>query len=120
VLRRVGGRELAAIARAILAARMARTPVLLDGYACTAAAAVIHALQPAAIDHCWVSHVSAEPGHARLLERLGKEALIDLKLRLGEASGAMTAVLLLKAAVACHNGMATFAEAGVSGPDGAD
>ena len=120
VLRRLGGRELAAIAGAIIAARMARTPVLLDGYACTAAAAVIYALQPAAIDHCWVSHVSAEPGHARLLERLGKAALIDLDLRLGEASGAMTAVLLLKAAVACHNGMATFAEAGVSGPEGTD
>ncbi len=116
VMRRLGGRELAAIAGAILAARMARTPVLLDGYACTAAAAVIHALVPGAIDHCMVSHVSAEPGHKRLLQRIGKEALVDLGMRLGEASGAMVAVLLLKAAVACHNGMATFAEAGVSGP----
>ncbi|HIP78256.1 MAG TPA: nicotinate-nucleotide--dimethylbenzimidazole phosphoribosyltransferase [Kiloniellaceae bacterium] len=118
VLRRLGGRELAAIAGAILAARMARTPVLLDGYACTAAAAVIHALVPGAIDHCMVSHVSAEPGHKRLLQRIGKEALVDLGMRLGEASGAMVAVLLLKAALACHNGMATFAEAGVSGPAG--
>lgn len=116
VMRCLGGRELAAIAGAILAARMARTPVLLDGYACTAAAAVIHALVPGAIDHCMVSHVSAEPGHKRLLQRIGKEALVDLGMRLGEASGAMLAVLLLKAAVACHNGMATFAEAGVSGP----
>lgn len=116
VLRRLGGRELAAIAGAILAARLARTPVLLDGYACTAAAAVIHALDPQAIDHCVVSHVSAEPGHKHLLKRLGKEALVDLGLRLGEASGAMVGVLLLKAAVACHNGMATFAEAAVSGP----
>ncbi|WP_299395624.1 nicotinate-nucleotide--dimethylbenzimidazole phosphoribosyltransferase [Pelagibius sp.] len=116
VMRRLGGRELAAIAGAILAARMARTPVLLDGYACTAAAAVIHALVPGAIDHCMVSHVSAEPGHKRLLQRIGKEALVDLGMRLGEASGAMLAVLLLKAAVACHSGMATFAEAGVSGP----
>ncbi|NIA68097.1 nicotinate-nucleotide--dimethylbenzimidazole phosphoribosyltransferase [Pelagibius litoralis] len=116
VLRRLGGRELAAIAGAILAARMARTPVLLDGYACTAAAAVLHALDPRAIDHCLVSHVSAEPGHKHLLQRIGKEALVDLGLRLGEASGAMVAVLLLKAAVACHNGMATFAEAAVSGP----
>lgn len=117
LLTRLGGREFAAIAGAILAARMARTPVVLDGYACTAAAAVLYALDPHALDHCVVSHVSAEPGHKRLLARIGKRALVDLGMRLGEASGAMVAVLLLKAAVACHNGMATFAEAGVSGPD---
>ena len=117
LLCRLGGRELAAIAGAILAARMARTPVVLDGYACTAAASVLFALDPRALDHCIVSHVSAEPGHKRLLARIGKRALVDLGMRLGEASGAMIAVLLLKAAVACHNGMATFAEAGVSGPD---
>jgi nicotinate-nucleotide--dimethylbenzimidazole phosphoribosyltransferase len=116
VLRRLGGRELAAIAGAILAARMARTPVVLDGFACTAAAAVLYALDPAALDHCVVAHVSAEPGHKRLLARIGKRALVDLGMRLGEASGAMIAVLLLKAAVACHSGMATFGEAGVSGP----
>ncbi len=112
----LGGRELAAIAGAILAARMARTPVMLDGYACTAAAAVLYALDPEALDHCQVSHMSAEPGHKRLLARIGKRPLVDLDMRLGEASGAMIAVLLLKAAVACHNGMATFADAGVSGP----
>jgi len=116
VLRCLGGRELAAIAGAVLAARMARTPVVLDGYACTAAAAVLYALDPGVLDHCLVSHMSAEPGHKRLLARLGKRPLIDLDLRLGEASGAMLAVLLLKAATACHNGMATFEEAGVSGP----
>jgi nicotinate-nucleotide--dimethylbenzimidazole phosphoribosyltransferase len=116
VLRRLGGRELAAIAGAILAARMARTPVMLDGYACTAAAAVLYALDPKALDHCQISHMSAEPGHKRLLARIGKRPLVDLDMRLGEASGSMIAVLLLKAAVACHNGMATFADAGVSGP----
>jgi len=116
VLCRLGGRELAAIAGAVLAARMARTPVMLDGYACTAAAAVLYALDPHALDHCMVSHVSAEPGHKRLLARIGKRALVDLDMRLGEASGAMVAVLLLKAAVACHSGMATFDQAGVSGP----
>jgi nicotinate-nucleotide--dimethylbenzimidazole phosphoribosyltransferase len=89
---------------------------MLDGYACTAAAAVLYALDPTALDHCQVSHMSAEPGHKRLLERIGKRPLVDLDMRLGEASGAMIAVLLLKAAVACHNGMATFADAGVSGP----
>jgi nicotinate-nucleotide--dimethylbenzimidazole phosphoribosyltransferase len=117
VLCRLGGRELAAIAGAILAARMARTPVVLDGFACTAAAAVLYALDPTALDHCVVAHVSAEPGHKRLLARIGKRALVDLGMRLGEASGAMIAVLLLKAAVACHSGMATFGEAGVSGPN---
>lgn len=114
VLRRLGGHELAAIAGAVLAARMARIPVLLDGFACTAAAAVLHALDPHVIDHCIVAHVSAEPGHRRLLERIGKPPLLDLGMRLGEASGATLAVAVLKAAVACHTGMATFAEAGVS------
>ncbi len=117
VLRCLGGQEIAAIAGAVIAARMAGVPVLLDGYACTAAAAVLHAAKPDALDHCIVAHVSAEPGHRRLLEALGKRALFDLDLRLGEASGATLAILLLKAAVACHNGMATFAEAGVSGKE---
>lgn len=116
VLRCVGGMEIAAIAGAILAARLARTPVVLDGYTCTAAAAVLHAADPTAIDHCLVGHVSAEPGHRLLLERIGKPALVDLGMRLGEGSGACLAVLLLKAACACHEGMATFSEAGVSGP----
>lgn len=111
----LGGRELAAIAGAIIAARMARTPVLLDGFACTAAAAVLHKLDSHALDHCLVAHVSAEPGHRKLLAALGKRPLLDLDMRLGEASGAALAIPLLKAAVACHTGMATFAEAGVSG-----
>ena len=99
----------------MLAARLARVPVLLDGYACTAAAAVLHAIERHALDHCMVAHLSAEPGHGRLLERLGKQALFDLGMRLGEGSGATLAILMLRAAVACHNGMATFAEAGISG-----
>ena len=118
VLRCLGGQEIAAIAGAVLAARMAGVPVLLDGYACTAAAAILHAAEPSALDHCLVAHVSAEPGHRRLLEALGQRALLDLDLRLGEASGSTLAILLLKAAVACHSGMATFAEAGVSGKEG--
>jgi nicotinate-nucleotide--dimethylbenzimidazole phosphoribosyltransferase len=114
-LRCVGGRELAALAGAVLGARLARIPVLLDGYACTAAAAVLFAADGGALDHCEVAHVSVEPGHRRLLERLGKPALLDLGMRLGEGTGATLAISLLKAAVACHGGMATFAEAGVSG-----
>jgi nicotinate-nucleotide--dimethylbenzimidazole phosphoribosyltransferase len=117
VLARLGGRELAAITGAVLAARLARTPVVLDGYAATAAAAVLHAADPAALDHCLVAHVSAEPGHKRLLDRIGKRPLLDLGMRLGEASGAALAVPILRAAIACHTGMATFTEAGVSGRD---
>lgn len=116
VLRHLGGTELAALAGAILAARMASIPVLLDGYACTAAAAVLHAADPRTLDHCQVAHRSVEPGHARLLEKIGKVPLFDLDMRLGEASGATLAILLLKAACACHGGMATFAQARVSGP----
>ncbi len=114
ILRCLGGRELAAMAGAVLAARLKRVPVLLDGYVCTAAAAALEAARPGALDHCQVAHVSVEPGHRRLLERLGKVALLDLGMRLGEASGAALAVGILKGAVACHAGMATFAEAGVS------
>ena len=117
VLRRLGGQELAAIAGAIIAARLARVPVLLDGYCCTAAAAVLHAADSRALDHCLVAHVSAEPGHRRLIDHLGQRALLDLDMRLGEGSGACLAIGLLKAALACHHGMATFAEAGVSGRD---
>jgi len=118
VLAALGGRELAAIAGAILAARMARLPVLLDGYTCTAAAAVLHALRPDLLDHCQVGHCSAEPAHARLCERLGKRPILSLDMRLGEGTGAALAAMVLKGAVACHTGMATFAEAGVSGKGG--
>jgi nicotinate-nucleotide--dimethylbenzimidazole phosphoribosyltransferase len=102
--------------REVVAARMGRVPVVLDGFSAGAAAAVLFAADPRALDHCVAGHVSAEPGHRRLLERIGKPALLDLGMRLGEASGATLALGILKAAVACHAGMATFAEAGVSGP----
>lgn len=113
-LRRLGGRELAAIAGAVIAARMGRVPVLLDGYACTAAAAVLYRIAPHLIGHCIVAHCSAEPGHTRLLEAIGQKPLLDLGMRLGEASGAVLALGLVRAAVACHTGMATFAEAEIS------
>ena len=116
VLRSLGGLEFAAMAGAILAARMGRVPVVLDGFCAAAAAAVLYAADPRALDHCVAGHVSAEPGHRRLLDRLGKKPLLDLGMRLGEASGATLAVSILKAAAACHAGMATFAEARVSGP----
>lgn len=115
LLRSLGGLELAAIVGAVVAARMARTPVLLDGFTCTAAAAVLRVLDRRALDHCLVAHVSAEPGHRRLLDALGMKPILDLGMRLGEASGAALAIHVVRAAVECHTGMATFAEAGVSG-----
>ncbi|VAW13961.1 Nicotinate-nucleotide--dimethylbenzimidazole phosphoribosyltransferase [hydrothermal vent metagenome] len=114
VLRCLGGREFAAIAGAILAARYEKVPVILDGYGATAAAAILHAANPRALDHCLAGHVSAEPAHARLLERLGLEPVLDLGLRLGEGTGAALALGVVKSAVAAHRGMATFADAGVS------
>ena len=113
-LRRVGGLELAAIGGAVLAARMARVPVILDGFACCAAAAVLFRLDPTALNHCIVGHRSVEPGHTLLLDAMGMVPVLDLGLRLGEGSGAATALLVLRAAITCHTGMATFAEAGVA------
>ena len=107
----LGGREQAAICGAVLAARVHRIPVLLDGFICTASAAVLHAIDPQLLDHCLVGHCSAEPGHVRLLKIIGKRPLLDLDMRLGEGTGAALALGLVRAALACHNGMATFAEA---------
>jgi nicotinate-nucleotide--dimethylbenzimidazole phosphoribosyltransferase len=109
----VGGRELAAILGAVIAARLHRTPVLLDGFVCTAAAAPLVRIEPTALDHARVAHRSAETGHRALVAELGQEPILDLGMRLGEASGAAVAISILRAAVACHTGMATFAEAGV-------
>lgn len=115
VMRCLGGRELAAMAGAIARARVERVPVVLDGFICTASAAVLERAVPGALDHCVAGHVSAEGGHRRLLAALGKEPLLDLGLRLGEGSGAALALGVVKGALACHSGMATFAEAGVAG-----
>jgi nicotinate-nucleotide--dimethylbenzimidazole phosphoribosyltransferase len=111
----LGGRELAAIAGAVLAARRHRIPVLLDGFVATAAMVPLTRIATGILDHCRAGHVSAESGHRALLRELGLDPLLDLNMRLGEASGAGVAILLLRAALACHTGMATFAEAGVSG-----
>jgi nicotinate-nucleotide--dimethylbenzimidazole phosphoribosyltransferase len=105
-LRRVGGREFAAIAGAIVAARAERIPVILDGFAVTAAAAVLLKLRPDALDHCLLSHVSTEPGHRRLVELLGLEALTDLRLAHGEGVGAGIAAGIVKAAAQVHSGLA--------------
>lgn len=115
VLRRLGGREIAAMVGAILAGRIERVPVIVDGFVTTAAAAVLHAANATAIDHCLFAHRSAEAAHGRVLEKLGKTPLLDLRMRLGEGTGAALAAGIVKAALAAHNGMATFAEAGVAG-----
>lgn len=113
-LRRLGGREIAAMAGAILAARMQRVPVLLDGFICCAAIAPLVAAEQSFSAHCLAGHCSAEQAHARLLERFGLEPLLRLGMRLGEGSGAAVALPIVRAALAAHNGMATFAEAAVA------
>lgn len=119
ILRRLGGREIAAMAGAITAARINHIPVVLDGYVACAAAALLHAIDPGSIAHCVAGHVSAEGAHRAVLERLGAPPLLDLGMRLGEGSGAALAIGLIRAALACHRDMATFAAAGVSGKSGA-
>lgn len=114
ILRRLGGREIAAMAGAMARARAEGIVLILDGFIACSAAAVLHAVNPAALDHAVAGHLSAEGAHGRLLDRLGKAPLLTLGLRLGEGSGAAVAIGVLRAAVACHSGMATFAEAGVS------
>jgi nicotinate-nucleotide--dimethylbenzimidazole phosphoribosyltransferase len=114
-LRCLGGRELAAMAGAVVRARTLNIPVIMDGFICTAACATLHAIDAAALDHVIAGHASAEQAHQRMLGHLNKDAIIQMNMRLGEGSGAATALGIVKAAVACHSGMATFAEAGVAG-----
>ena len=113
-LRCLGGRELAAMAGAVAAARYHVIPVVIDGFICTAAVACLEAACKGALDHTVAGHKSHEAAHERVLKTLGKEPILSLGLRLGEGSGGALAIGVLKAALACHSGMATFAEAGVS------
>ncbi len=110
VLRELGGTELVAIAGALVEARMRSIPVLLDGYIASTPALVLHTIDPRLIDNCLAGHASAEPGHAVLLEALELDALLHLDLRLGEASGAMAAVPLIKMACALLVEVPTFSE----------
>lgn len=111
----VGGRELAAMMGACLAARHKRIHVLIDGMVSSAAVAPLKVLRADALDHTRVGHKSADAGHEFLLQELGMTPLLDLGMRLGEGTGASVALLVLRAALACHTGMATFDEAQVSG-----
>ena len=117
ILARVGGREIAAMLGALLAARHQKIPVIIDGFVATSAAAIAHAINPAAIDHCIFAHVSAEGGHARALAAMDQKGLLDLGMRLGEGSGAALAAVLAKTALHLHYNMATFESAAVSGKD---
>ena len=112
----LGGLELAALVGAIHAAHDARTPVVLDGLAVGVAALVAVRLRPTCREWLFAGHRSAEPAHALVLDELGLEPLLDLRLRLGEASGAALALPLIEQAGRLHREMATFAEAGVDGP----
>lgn len=117
VLHRLGGREIAAMAGGIIAARQKRIPVILDGFVVSAAAAVIAMSGRNALDHCLAGHVSAEQAHRGMLEKLSLQPLLDIGMRLGEGTGAALAVQIVRAAAATHGRMATFDEAGVSDRD---
>ncbi len=114
ILQCLGGREIAAIAGAIARARVLSIPVILDGFICTAAAAVLDATMSGALDHAVAGHVSAEGAHGELLAKLNKDPILSMNMRLGEGSGAALAIGVLQGAIACHSGMATFEEAGVA------
>ena len=114
ILAALGGREMAAIVGSIIAARLLRIPVLLDGFICTSAAATLTIFDKKILDHCLISHMSTEPGHYGILSHLNKEPILNLNLSLGEGSGAAIASLIIKSSLAIHNGMATFSEAGLS------
>lgn len=118
ILSNVGGREIAAMLGAIIATRHQKVPLIVDGFVATAAATLAHAINPGAIDHCLFGHVSAESGHAKALEKMGRKGLLDLGMRLGEGSGAALAAVLCKTALDLHKTMATFAEAAVDERNG--
>jgi nicotinate-nucleotide--dimethylbenzimidazole phosphoribosyltransferase len=115
ILARLGGREIAAMLGALVAARHHRIPVIVDGFVATAAAAIAHAVAPAALEHCLFGHRSAEAAHGKALAAMGRTALLDLGLHLGEGTGAALAAVLAKTALDLHNTMATFESAGISG-----
>jgi nicotinate-nucleotide--dimethylbenzimidazole phosphoribosyltransferase len=114
ILARLGGREIAAMLGAIIAARQQKIPVIVDGFVATSAAAIAHAINPRSIDHCLFAHVSAETAHPRALQAMRVKPLFDLGMRLGEGSGAALAMVMAKTALHLHMHMATFAEAAVT------
>ncbi len=114
LMRRLGGREMAAMAGAILAARHQRVPVILDGFVSCTAAAVLHELDSSALNHCIAGSCTHEPEHVSLLEKLGKKPILDLGIRLGDGSAAALVANILKTALTCHKDTVTFEKAGIS------
>ena len=114
ILSSFGGREMAAIAGSVIAARIRGIPILLDGFVSTASAATLTIFNENILEHCLISHLSIEPGHKGIILKLKKEPILDLSMRLGEGSGGAVAALIIRAALVTHNKMATFSEAGVS------
>lgn len=110
ILREIGGAELVAMAAAVVEARRQRIPVVLDGYIATASVLPVASARPGALDHCLAGHASGEPGHRRLLAHLGIEPLLDLGLRLGEGSGAVAAIPLVRMACDAVVEVPTFDE----------
>ena len=115
ILRCVGGFEIAALTAAYVTAAQHGIPVLVDGFITTVAALLAVSINPGVRDWLLFGHTSAEPGHQRVLAELDAQPLLQLGMRLGEGSGAAVAVPLIRLACALHNGMATFAEAEISG-----
>tara|TARA_B100001057_G_scaffold278747_1_gene278991 strand:+ start:737 stop:1753 length:1017 start_codon:yes stop_codon:yes gene_type:complete len=113
ILSTFGGKEMAAIAGSVIAARLKKIPVLLDGFICTSAAATLTIFEKNFLDHCLISHLSTEPGHLGISSHLKKEPILNLNLRLGEGSGAAIASLIIRSSIGIHNGMSTFEEANV-------
>lgn len=117
VLAKIGGFEIGAIAGLCLAAASKRIPVLIDGFVSTAAALIASAIEPKVNNYLIASHVSAENGHLIALEKLGKKAIFDLNLRLGEGTGALLGLSLVEVGVKVLTQTATFSEANVSMPE---
>ncbi|CAK7001555.1 MAG: Nicotinate-nucleotide--dimethylbenzimidazole phosphoribosyltransferase [Desulfovibrio sp.] len=115
ILAALGGLEIAALTGLILGGAANRIPVVIDGFISTAAYAVAHACNEHVKDYCFFAHASAEPGHRHIMERIGERPLVDLDFRLGEGTGAVFGMVILRNAAAIFNTMATFTSAGVSG-----
>ena len=110
----MGGFEIGGIAGCILAGAYHRRPVVIDGFISTAGALVAHSLCPAAIHYVFAGHCSQEAGHRRMLEHLGLEPILDLRMRLGEGTGAALAMGVIEGAVRVFKEVLTFEDAGVS------
>lgn len=108
ILRRLGGREFAAIAGSILAARSERVPVILDGYVATSVAAILKAIRADVVDHCLLGHVTGNAAHRRAAAAVGLSPVLDLRLGEGEGLGAALAAGMVRDAVRLHSGMVKF------------